>query len=414
MSLRADETTDRASYTATPPPDPATAFTATFWARLRVDRDDFSTMMRLHSSSGSTTRVTLATNSSGTVPAIFSPGNTGGVIGSDALVVDEWRMIAISVAGTGATDGAIYTRVIDGDTHVTTGAVTGGAVPDGITLFGRSVSDASEWFNGSLAHFRVWSAELTQEEIEAEWNSTTPVRTADLWAAWPLSEDLNDTSGNNRHLSAGVTPLTVEDDPPIQEAVNVEGSGAAAFGALTGTATGTRTVLGSAALSAGGLTASASGDRTVLGTAELPGVLSATASGLRLVSGPAGLTAGGLTASAGGLRTVVGELLAHFGELTAHAGAPSHVTGAAVGDFGGLSATAEAVVPPTPMAGGGGSWDALSSYYAEAVEYVRQEQEEVPVACWDCGEPLRLGPRGERYCPSDGQKWAAGYRRVYH
>lgn len=372
MSLRADEANDRASYTASPPPDPATAITITFWARLRVDRDDFSTMLRLHSSSGSTTRVTLATNSSGTVPAIFSPGNTSGIVGSDALVVDQWRMIALTVAGTGATGGRMYTRTVGGSTNVSTGQVSGGSTPDGITLFGRSVSDSSEWFNGGLAHVRVWSAVLTQSEIEAEWDSTTPVRASNLWSAWSLATDLTDSSGNGRNLSPGLTALTVEDDPPTTLGTDVTGSGAAAFGTLTGAVNGTRTVRGSSAMTAGGLTASTSGQRKV---------------------------------AASGAAT--------FGGLTAAAGAPSNITGQASTDFGGLTAAAT-VSSPTPSPSTGGSWDALTSYYVEAYEYARMERQDVPVACWDCGEPLRLGPRGERYCPFDGQKWAAGYRRVYH
>lgn len=390
MSLRSNEANDRVSYTASPPPDPATALTITFWARLRVDRDDFSTMLRLHASSGSSTRVTLATNSSGTVPAIFSPGNTGGIIGPDALVVDQWRMLAITIAGTGATDGRIYTRTVGGSTNVATGQVSGGTVPDGITLFGRSASDSSEWFNGGLAHVRVWSAVLTQSEIEAEWNSATPVRSTNLWASWSLATDLTDASGNGRNLSAGLTALSVEDDPPIQA-----------------------TVTGSAALTGGALTATASGIRTVTGSAGLSGALSGTAGGVRGVPGAAAMPGGGLTASAGSLRTVTASGAADFGSLTAAAGSPSSVSGQALGDFGGMTAAASGSAPVvTPSSGG--SWDALTSYYVEAYEYARMERQDVPVACWDCGEPLRLGPRGERYCPSDGQKWSAGYRRVYH
>ncbi|MEU3161787.1 LamG-like jellyroll fold domain-containing protein [Streptomyces griseoincarnatus] len=367
MSLRSDQASDRASYTASAPPAPATAFTATFWARLRVDRDDFSTMMRLHSSSGGTTTVTVASNSSGTVPAVFSPGNTGGIVGSDALVVDQWRMVAVTISGTGASGGRMYTRTVGGSTNMTTGQVSGGSTPDGITLFGRSPSDSSEWFNGSLAHVRVWSAVLSQSEIEAEWNSTTPVRTTNLWASWPLTTDLTDTSGNGRALSAGTTALTVEDDPPISGGTNVTGSGAAAFGALTGTAAGTRGVAGAAAASLGGLTAAAAGVRSVTGTAA-----------------------------------------AQFGALVATAAAPTLVTGSATAAFGGLTGTARGTQPGAQQ----GSWQGLVDILREAADIQREELQQDPVACLDCGEPLRSGPRGEKYCPFDGQIWAAGNRLV--
>jgi hypothetical protein len=326
MSQRADQATDRVSYTASPPPAPATAFTVCFWARLRVDRDDFSTMLRLHSSSGGSTTVNLATGSSGTTPVVVSPGNTGGIVGADALAVDTWRMIAVTIAGTGATGGKIYTKSIGGSTNVVTGQVSGGATPDGITLFGRSVGDATEWFNGGLAYVRIWSAVLSQAEIEAEWASATIVRTSGVWANWPMLTNILDISGNGRHLSAGSTALSTEDDPPL--AANVTGSAAAAFGALTGSVSGVRTVSGTAAAQFGGLTAAA------------------------IDSGSA-----------------------------------------------------------TPAQG---SWYGLLDILAEAADLGREELQRDPVACLDCGEPLRTGPNGEAYCPFDGSIWAAGNRLVGH
>lgn len=324
MSQRADQASDRVSYTASPPPAPATAFTATFWVRLRADRDDFSTMMRLHSSSGGSTTVNITTGSSGTTPVVVSPGNTGGIAGADALAVDTWRMLAVTVAGTGATDGKIYTRTIGGSTNVVTGQVSGGSTPDGITLFGRSAGDSGEWFNGGLAYVRVWSAVLSQAEIEAEWASATIVRTSGVWADWPMLTNINDISGNGRHLTAGTTALTTEDDPPT--AGNVTGTALAAFGGLGATAAGVRATSGSAVCSFGGLTAAAS-------------------SGIPAASG---------------------------------------------------------------------SWYGLLDILREGVALARDELQRVPVACFDCGEPLRTGPNSELYCPFDGSTWAAGNRRLGH
>lgn len=347
MSQRADAASDRVSYTASPPPAPATAFTATFWARLRVDRDDFSTMMRLHSSSGGATAVTIATGSSGITPIVVSPGNTSGIIGGDALAVDTWRMIAVTIGGTGATDGKIYTRAIGGSTTVTTGQVSGGATPDGITLFGRSIGDATEWFNGALAYVRIWSAVLSQAEIEAEWASATLVRTSGVWADWPMLTNINDISGNGRNLTAGTTALTTEDDPPLSGSVT--GSAAAAFGSLTGTASGTRKVNGAAAFAGGALAGSATGVRTVIGSATV--------------------------------------------------------------QSGGITATASDSTPSTPEQG---SWYGLLDILREGAMLAREEHQRIPEACFDCGEPLRSGPHGERYCPFDGSIWEEGGRLAGH
>lgn len=353
MSQRSDQASDRVSYTASPPPSPATAFTAVFWARLRVDRDDFSTMMRLHSAAGGSTTVNLSSGSSGVTPVVVSPGNTGGIIGADALAVDTWRMLAVTVAGTGATDGKIYTRSIGGSTNVVTGQVSGGAIPDGLTLFGRSAGDASEWFNGGLAYVRVWSAVLSQAEIEAEWASASIVRTSGVWANWPMLTDISDVSGNGRHLVGGTTALSTEDDPPLAGAGT--GTAVAAFGALGATAGGVRAVRGSAAGAFGALAGAAAGARTVRGAAvSMFGALGGTAIGL--------------------------------GALT---------------------------VMEQPDAPAQGSWYGLLDILREGAQLQREERERLPVACLDCGEPLRTAPSaGVLYCPFDGSTWAAGGRRT--
>lgn len=387
MSQRSDQATDRVTYAASPPPSPATAFTATFWARLRVDRDDFSTMMRLHSASGGSTTVNLATGSSGTTPVVVSPGNTGGIIGADPLVVDTWLMLAITSAGTGATDGKLYTRTVGGSTNVVTGQVSGGATPDGITLFGRSAGDSGEWFNGGLAYVRVWSAVLTQGEIEAEWASATRVRTSGLWADWPMLTNINDISGNGRHLSAGTTALTTEDNPPLN--ASVTGTGLAAFSGLTAAAGAVRGVVGSAAAALGGLAGAVSGVRRVNGIGAFAGgVLAGTATGRRAVGGVAA---------------------GQFGPLAATASSPSHITGSGAAAFGGLTATArDRAAEPTAE----GSWYGLLDILHEATQWQREERERLPEACLDCGEPLRQASGGERYCPFDGSIWETGGRLV--
>lgn len=67
-----------------------------------------------------------------------------------------------------------------------------------------------------IAYWRVWSAALSPAELTAERASPTPVRTADLWAHWPLTvhTDLTDASGNGRHLSATGT-LETASNPPV-------------------------------------------------------------------------------------------------------------------------------------------------------------------------------------------------------
>lgn len=211
MSVRFDAATDRISYTATNPPS-TTAFTITAWAMVVTDTDSNATIARLHASTGGSTIATWATGSDGlSGPNYFT--TSGSISNATNFAAGSWRKVAICATGT---SGKSYVATVGGGTEVDSGTIATGQ-PTGITLGGRAVGDGTEWFNGRLAYVRVWSVELTQSEIEAEWASATPVKTANLWADWPLTvhTDLTDHSGNGRNLTAGSTAVTTEADPPV-------------------------------------------------------------------------------------------------------------------------------------------------------------------------------------------------------
>ena len=364
MSTRFDAASDRISYAGTMF-SVGSGFTMTAWAYVSVDTNANATIARLHASSGGSTIVTWATGSDGlSGPNYFTGG--GSVSNSTNFAVGAWRKIAVSCSGT---TGKSYVNTIGGTTEVDSGTV-GVGTPDGLTLGGRAPADSSEPFNGRLAYVRVWTAELTQTEIETEWASTTPVRTSNLWADWPLTDstDLTDHSGNGRNLSAGSTAVSTEADPPLGGSVT--GTATASFGGLTATASGTPKVLGTATASFGGLTATASGTPKVIGAAAFNG--------------------GALAAAGSGVRTVIAS---------------------AAAAFGGLTATATDTAAATPEQG---SWQGLLDILREGAALARDEQQRTPVACLDCGEPLRSGPHGERYCPFDGSIWEAGGRLAGH
>jgi hypothetical protein len=211
VAVRSDAATDRVSYTASNPPDPASGgFTVLMWAYLSVDRDDFSTLYRMYTSAGSG-RGQLATAVDGTTTAFFAGGE---LTSPHALTVGAWSRVALTIDGATAT---LYAAPSAGAVEVTAGPSSGTSAPNQITLGGISVGSAAEWWNGRLANVRVWAAALSQAELSAEWSSPTPVRTSGLWADWPLSThtDLTDHSGNGRDLVAGATATTTEDGPPV-------------------------------------------------------------------------------------------------------------------------------------------------------------------------------------------------------
>lgn len=210
MAVRFDAAGDRATYSGANPPAPSSGLTITAWVSISADQNDEATWIRLWATTN-TTVVTWATNSDGTGgPNYFTASGTVSL--TTGFVVGEWRKVAITCSGT---TGHVYAALPGGATSHASGTV-GVGTPNGITIGGRNSSDANEWFNGKVAYVRVWSAELTQTEIEAEWASTTPVRATNLWADWPLTNatELTDTVAG-RTLVPLTGPVVTEEGPPI-------------------------------------------------------------------------------------------------------------------------------------------------------------------------------------------------------
>lgn len=309
-------TTDRATYSgaAGNPPIPAAGWSAAWWAYIAVDRDDYSTMLRVHAGDGGSTILNVAMSQSGTGVSVYTVG--GSVEGVANLAVGQWYYLAISVL---ATTCAAYVFDAGGAlVAATSGTISASAQPTGLTLGGRSAADPDEWFNGRLSRMRIWSAVLSQAEFVAEQFATQPARAGDLWAHYRLAgaTDLVDLAGGH-DLVAGTTATITEDGPPLP--TGVSGSALAALSGLSVAALGVRTVLGAGAATLGALDAAAIASRKVLGISAVPlGGPVATATGRRTVTGPATVNLGALTATTTARRTVFGSALAALGPLNAN------------------------------------------------------------------------------------------------
>lgn len=349
MAVRFDAATDRITWAGTAP-TPSSGLTITYWAYVSVDRDDFSTMIRLHSSSGATTNANVAMDSGGLLPCVFTAG--GSSTGPQSLSVGAWARIGITITGSTST---IYVALGSGGSTQSQGGTVGanaGVSPDsGYTLAGRSSSDSSEWFNGRLAHVRIWSTVLTQSEIEAEWASATHVRTSLIFAAYPLPDagDLLDYSGNGRHLSAGSTSVTTEDGPPIN--TTVTGTAAVTLPALDSTATGDLTVTGTVSATLPACDVTAAGSVAVVGSSavDLP-ALDVTADGAVLVDGTLSATLPALDASATGAVTVAGTVATQLPQLDTQAAGGVTIIGTAGTALPALAAALQGTVI-TPITG---------------------------------------------------------------
>lgn len=207
MAIRFDTADDRVYLAATLPAPVTTGLTVCGWWQMRVDLNAFSTYYRTSGSGGSPTIHSVATYSDG---AGLVVNTTSGTLDTEPVTaVDEWVRIAVVDTGAGQT---LYMGLPDQATIVVSGVV-GTGTPGHFCVGGRSISDATEPFNGNAAHVRVFADALTQAEVEAEWASATPVLSA--WADYPFISDIQDASGNGRHLTAVSGTPAFEPGPDI-------------------------------------------------------------------------------------------------------------------------------------------------------------------------------------------------------
>lgn len=210
MSIRFDASNDHPSYTATSPPSPATGITVAGWVYISVDRNDWSTICRFHSASGGSTNEVLGFNGTGDTPQVFS---ASGSVVSTACTINKWYYLGFTQTGTTAK---LYRGDETNAATEQTGTVTPGTAPTGFTFGGRSDGDLTEWFNGRMTKWRIWSTVLTLAELNAERIASSPVKTANIWANYPMATatDLTDTVAG-RNLVANTGTLTTEADPVL-------------------------------------------------------------------------------------------------------------------------------------------------------------------------------------------------------
>jgi hypothetical protein len=442
-ATRFDAATDRVSYVPGPGNPPDGPFTICLWVYLTVDAGVDTSLYRRYTSGGSS-RGQIATNGDGVSLAWFPSGHDF----TYALTVGAWSRIAVVVDGSGnitsyAGDPTGALTSAAGSAGTTTGA-------NQVTLAAISVGNGGQPLNGRLARVRSWAAALTESALEDEFDSTTPVRTADLWADWPLATDLNDASGNARHLAAGGTAVTFsEDGPPAAAGADVAAvlaGGAAGVGVLAATRerpavlTGAGGGVGAATAAretVAVLAGAAGGAGAVVAVREVGAALAGAGGGAsaiaatREVSATAAGSGGGsgvLVASveSASVAAVLAGTGAGAGQMVATREVRATMTGAA----GGVGAL---VVPapdqPVVDSGGWGSLLAITrdqvpeprysgQYSGDPFERLEWQQRQEPVghaswgplpveqptACPNDGEPLHAGPRG-LHCPFDGWTW---------
>src|SRR5690606_31777960 len=92
---------------------------------------------------------------------------------------------------------------ISSTNHSVTNSLTANTLRIGQSPWG------GEWLNGRMAAVKIWTAALSANEIQAERDYTSPLRTANLRAWYPFEvAETTDHSGNGETLSGGSSPST--------------------------------------------------------------------------------------------------------------------------------------------------------------------------------------------------------------
>jgi len=136
--------------------------------------------------------------------------------GLGSVTANTWYFLAVTFEGS--IGCVVYGATVDGPiVSVGSSAHTSLHASSDIHI-GRN-SYVSEFFDGRIAHVKIWDAALSAEEVAQERWSARPRRMADLKAWYPLigataAECLADYSPNGLTLSQVGSP-TVEDGPPV-------------------------------------------------------------------------------------------------------------------------------------------------------------------------------------------------------
>jgi len=155
--------------------------TITCWAKMSVDRNNYSTIFAIEDGAGHSTKYNeLITDADGVTLSVYDDV-TGDIADVQTMTVGTWYAIGFKIT-SGAWKSYIGT---EGFTSLTTatGSLTNILFND---LFGvgSTTFTATETFNGLFSQFRVWSGALTDDEIKAELQSSRPVRINDLVGSW--------------------------------------------------------------------------------------------------------------------------------------------------------------------------------------------------------------------------------------
>lgn len=206
MAIRIDAAGDYISRTTDlPAVNFADPTSASFWIRIVTDRNAAGNLFVISNNTGAIYQTVSLTTDGTTLR-----GETSGGTGVDGTSLSVGQDYHIGYTRLGNSLKVYLNGVLD----IT---VTNGPA-DYAAAFMLMGSNTVSWLNGRLSNIKIWTAELTQAEMQLEMMTIRPARFANLYLWTPnfpgATERLLDYSGNGRNWTANGT-LTDEDPPPV-------------------------------------------------------------------------------------------------------------------------------------------------------------------------------------------------------
>jgi len=316
-ALRFNAAADTFTMPSAAVPSGSGAWTVATWVRLVNDRNDVTTIWSLDGLFSSSWH-SLQCDSSGTSLRLYETGTTVTTIAT--LTVGTWYYVVVRKSA----GGTIKTYIGDEAGGALT---TGSGSVTNITYSGDGYVGGnaySEFLDGRMWGMRVWDAELSDAEVDAEFTASTAARTSNLRAQWLLDNLTvpgDDTSGNNRDLTNAGGSWTLEAGPVLPAApASFTGTLARTLANDTLAASGTLDSTGSLARTLADVTLSAAGTLVYSGTlARTLADATLSASGALTFSGTLARTLADATLAASGTLEYSGTVARTLGDVTSTA-----------------------------------------------------------------------------------------------